>query len=130
MIKTLLFGEKQISFSTSFAWCFIYKSQFHKDPAQVVVPAAKQVMADGGINDPYNVFEILGFVETANIAWSMARLANPDTPDPEAWITSLADDFDLTEIMINLIPDAIESCFSTKKSKAPVPPAKKAAPKK
>jgi len=42
MIKTLQFGDKQVSFSTSFAWCFIYRSQFHRDPAQVLLPVARK----------------------------------------------------------------------------------------
>lgn len=138
MIKTLQFGEKQVSFSTSFAWCFIYKAQFHKDPAQVLIPVTKQVTsmqtqqekpkkkskaqeAEDNADYAYNLYELLGFVEIADIAWSMARLLDENIPEPIVWVASFGDDFDAMQIMLELIPEAIESCFSTKKSMVLIP---------
>lgn len=123
MIKTIQIGEEQVSFSTAFAWAFVYKSQFRKDPAQVLIPAIKDIQASSGDSKElgYQVFERLGFVEIANIAWSMAKLCDKDIPDPITWITAFDDDFNVSDIVQELLPEAIESCFTTKKSIAPAP---------
>ena len=68
--------------------------------------------------------ERLGFSGITEISWAMARLADKKTPDPEAWIASLGDDFDMMELVTEVLPEAIESCFTTKKSGAPIPPEK------
>lgn len=144
MIKTLQFGDKQVSFSTSFAWCFIYKSQFHKDPAQVLIPVTKQInqvqeestkkkskkeQQEQATDYGYQLYELLGFVEIADIAWSMARLLDQSIPEPITWVASFGDDFDITQILLELLPEAIESCFATKKSSVPIPAeTKKTAP--
>ena len=130
MIKTLSFGEHQVSFSTSFAWCFVYKSQFRRDPAQVLIPAIKEITENSGDDASesigFKLYEILGFVEIADMAWAMARLVDPHIPEPIPWVQSLGDDFDLTLIVSDLIPEAVESCFATKKSQVPTKPATKA----
>lgn len=41
MIKTLRFGEKDVQFSTSFAWALRYKAQFGNDPVKILIPALK-----------------------------------------------------------------------------------------
>jgi len=132
MIKTLTFGDKQVSFSTSFAWCFIYKSQFHEDPARILIPVTKKMteeQTDSAEDYGYALYEALGFVAIADIAWAMARLLDQSIPDPVAWVASFGDDFDITAVMLELIPEAIESCFATKKSSVPIPATtQKAAP--
>ena len=141
MIKTLQFGEKQVSFSTNFAWCIEYKSQFHRDPAQVLIPATKVIngvyakQTEGGQKTEddfgYQLYEALGVVEIANIDWSMARLVDKSIPGPEEWVESFGDDFGTEELLVELMPEAINSCFTTKKSKAPIPAeTKKKAPVK
>lgn len=120
MIKTLQIGEEQVSFSTAFAWTFVYKSQFHKDPAQLLIPVVKEI--SGGDEDvTFKFFEAIGFVEIANMAWAMARLCDKDIPDPMTWVASFGDDFDPSQLIDEVIPAAIESCFTSKKSKAPTP---------
>lgn len=134
MIKTIQIGEKDVSFDTSFVWAFIYKSQFHKDPVQTIVPAYERVGETATAEEFANkLYEELGVVEVANIAWSMAKVHDQSIPDPITWVASFGDDFGVADIMIELIPDAINSCFQSKKSSAPIPQkatAKKAAPKK
>ena len=142
MIKTLTFGDKQVSFSTNFAWCFIYRSQFHRDPAQVVLPVARKAAemqdeygakghrtkaqkAEDDAEYAYLIYELLGFTEIASIAWSMARLVDNALPDPITWIGCLGDDFNAMDILLELIPEAIDSCFATKKSRVPSPTATK-----
>jgi hypothetical protein len=124
MIKTVQMGEKEIQFSTSFAWVFIYKSQFGKDPAQILLPAVRDLQGADEETAGYTLMEKLGFSGVTEISWAMARLADKKTPDPDAWIASLGDDFDLMSLVTDVLPEAIESCFTTKKSGAPIPPEK------
>lgn len=124
MIKTVQMGEKELQFSTSFAWVFIYKSQFGKDPAQILLPAVRDLQGADEESAGYTLMEKLGFSGVTEISWAMARLADKKTPDPEAWIASLGDDFDMMELVTEVLPEAIESCFTTKKSGAPIPPEK------
>ncbi len=120
MVKTLEFGDKSVSFSTSFAWMFRYKSQFGVDAAQSLVPIIKKASETTAAEDQaYILFEELGFTGIASIAWAMASLLDSSIPDPERWVTSFGDDFPFLDIVSDLIPEAIASCFTTKKSKAP-----------
>lgn len=120
MIKTIHMGNKEVKFDTCFAWCFIYKSQFGKDPAQVLIPAIKD-QTENAQENSYALIEKLGFTGITEIAWSMAKLANKKIAEPEEWVVKMGEDFEFIEILSELIPEAIESCFTTKKSKAPIP---------
>lgn len=121
MIKSIEFGEKIVQFSTSFAWTFIYKSQFGQDAAKILIPVIKRMEGSSQDDYGYIFYEELGFTGIASIAWSMARLLNKDLPEPAVWIASFGDDFPISDITDELMPDAILSCFATKKSKAPIP---------
>lgn len=120
MVKTLSFGEKEVQFSTSFAWTFIFKSQFGMDPAKILIPSIQRSFSN---EDPeaqaYMLFELLGFVSIAQIAWSMAKLCDRSLPEPEKWIEEAGDNFPALDIVTDLLPEVIESCFSTKKTQAP-----------
>lgn len=132
MIKTLDFGDKKVNFNTAFAWTFAYKAQFHQDPAKVLIPVVKKI---NDINDEESeddtkeaedlgmmLYEDLGFTGLAEIAWSMAKIADKDIPEPVTWVASYGDDFPMSDIVSDLIPEAVLSCFSSKKSSAPIPP--------
>lgn len=130
MIKTLTFGDKQVQFSTSFAWTFIYKSQFGKDAAKVLLPIIKKIYSEDVSEEDQAIYfwEELGFTGIAEIAWAMARLADKTIPEPGAWVLSFGDDFAAADLTTELLPEAVISCFSTKKSLAPIQ--KKTATKK
>lgn len=146
MIDTVEFGERKIPFNTNFAWCFIYKSQFGKDPEKVILPAAQlfdeqqtKMPADTdearekqNAEFTYKLYDILGFTEIVNISWAMAKLADKSLPEPIEWVQNIGDDFDPSKLLQEVIPDAIISCFTSKKSKVPTPTgtAGKKAPKK
>lgn len=130
MIKTITFGEKDVQFSTSFAWTFIYKSQFGQDAAKVLLPVIKQMQGAKPEDYGFLVYEALGFTGIADIAWSMARLLDKDIPEPSVWVASFGDDFTSGDLVDELLPEAITSCFATKKASAPTPPAKQAPTKK
>lgn len=135
MIKTLDFGSQKVNFNTAFAWTFAYKSQFHQDPAKILIPIIKDIndvnekeAKDGNTDNDqdasdlaYALYEKLGFTGIAEIAWSMAKIAKQNIPDPLTWIESFGDEFPMADIVTDLIPEAIFSCFTSKKSSVPIP---------
>ena len=114
MIKTLTFGDKTVQFSTSFAWCFVYKSQFGQDPARVFMPAIRKITDQGDEGAASAIYEEIGLVGVVQIAWAMAKLCDKQLPDPMTWVSSFGDDFAALDIVTELIPEAIQSCFSSK----------------
>ena len=129
MIKTLQFGDKSVQFSTSFAWTFIYKSQFKKDAARVLMPTIQKVFSisgdteaeeeDQGAVQAIALYEELGFTGIAEIAWAMARLCDKTIPEPVQWIESFGDDFSPLDIVTEIITEAITSCFASKNQMTP-----------
>lgn len=121
MIKTLKFGDKDVQFSTSFAWCFIYKNQFGTDPAKIFMPSIKKITRNDmeDMDMAVAIYEEMGFVGITQVAWAMAKLANKSIPDPLTWVQSFGDDFEALTLVTELIPDAIQSCFSSKNLETP-----------
>lgn len=123
MIKTIKFGEKEVKFSTAFMWAFKYKAQFKRDPANAILPVFKEQTEESTDEDMgMALLECLGFIGLVQIAWSMAALCDKDIPEPEAWVESLGDDFEVMELLSEIIPEAIDSLFATKKYQPPTPP--------
>lgn len=121
MVKTIQMGEKEVQFSTSFAWTFIYKNQFGKDPAQILLPAIKKLQGASEEEAGYGLIEELGFTGVAEICWAMARLTDKKIAEPEVWIASFGEDFDMLSLVTEVVPEAISSCFTSKKLEAPTP---------
>ena len=129
MIKTLQFGDKSVQFSTSFAWTFIYKSQFKRDAARVLMPTIQKIFfvtdgaeAEGEKQEAVQaivLYEELGFTGIAEIAWAMARLCDKTIPEPLQWIESFGDDFSPIDIVTEVITEAITSCFASKNQMTP-----------
>ena len=109
MVKTLTFGDKQVQFSTSFAWAFAYKSQFGADPAKIFMPAIKKIMLLGADKPAENDEQA---EEQAIILYEEMGFTG---------IQSFGDDFEALTIVTELIPDAIESCFTSKNLETPSP---------
>ena len=125
MVKTLTFGDKQVQFSTSFAWAFAYKDQFKVDPSNIFMPAIKKILLLGADKpaeeQTFILYEEMGFTGITQVAWAMAKLCDKNLPDPITWIQSFGDDFEALTIVTELIPDAIESCFTSKNLETPSP---------
>ena len=119
MIKTIKLGGKNVQFSTSFAWTLMYKSQFNQDPAKILVPALRKLQNVPEEEQTYAIYEEIGVVGLAQIAWSMARLVDRTIQDPMNWILSFGDDFDALILVQDLLPAAVESCFTSKNLETP-----------
>ena len=108
MIIKATFGDREVSFCTSFAWALKYSSQFKRDAMRDLAPAF------GG-----NTAE-LSLDTIARVAWSAAALCDPDIePDLMKWVMSLGDDFNYSDIVSDVIVHVIEASINSKKSKAP-----------
>ena len=125
MVKTLTFGDKQVQFSTSFAWAFAYKDQFRVDPSNIFMPAIKKILLLGADKpaeeQTFILYEEMGFTGITQVAWAMAKLCDKNLPDPITWIQSFGDDFEALTIVTELLPYAIESCFTSKNLETPSP---------
>ena len=132
MVKTLTFGDKQVQFSTSFLWTFAYKDQFRVDPSRIFMPAIKKILLLGADKpaeeQTFILYEEMGFTGITQVAWAMAKLCDKNLPDPITWIQSFGDDFEAITIVTELIPDAIESCFTSKNLETPSPDSLKKEP--
>lgn len=132
MIKTVQIGDRDVQFSTSFAWAFAYRAQFGEDAAKVLLPVIRKMQDPKYTDRDYGflLYEDLGFTGIADIAWAMARVLDKSIPEPSVWAASFGDDFSVTDLASELIPAAIESCFTTKNPPTPAKktPARKKSP--
>lgn len=121
MIKTIEFGDKKVTFSTSFNWMIIFKNQFGEDAAKTIMPLIRAMQKPEYTENDYGylVYETLGFTGIAEIAWALAKNADNSVPDPEAWMESLGDNYSASDVAVGLIPEVVESSFTSKKSMAP-----------
>ena len=110
MIKTITIDNKDIKFSTSFAWMLKYKAQFHEDPASVIIPATLESTKD---KTGLASIEAIGFVNIARIAWACASVCNREIEDPESWLESF-EEFPIVTISTELLP-AVFASFNSKK---------------
>ena len=111
MIKTITIDNKDIKFSTSFAWMLKYKAQFHEDPASVIIPATLERTKDkSGLAS----IEAIGFVNIARIAWACASVCNKEIADPETWFESF-EEVPIVTISTELLPSVFASFNSKKK---------------
>lgn len=111
MIKTINIDNKDIKFSTSFAWMLKYKAQFHEDPASVIIPATLESTKD---KTGLASIEAIGFVNIARIAWACASVCNREIADPDSWFESF-DEFPIVTISTELLPSVFASFNSKKK---------------
>ena len=110
MIKTIKIEDKDIKFSTSFAWMLKYKAQFRVDPATIIIPATQASTKD---SSGLASIESIGFINIAKIAWSCAAVLDKEIAPFEEWIDSF-EDFPVVSIATELLP-AVFNSFSSKK---------------
>lgn len=136
MVKTIQMGDRSVNFNTSFAWTFIYKAQFGRDAAKFLIPIVQTIMdsmpqkeADSADTSDENVnldfipiwpvYEQIGFTGLVEIVWCAAKLADKTIPEPLEWVLSFGDDFEANDLVLELLPAILQSCFATKKYNPP-----------
>jgi len=117
MEKTITIDGKEIRFKSTGATALRYKSQFRKDLFQ-------ELFKMGGFDKVINKktkdinpadLEGLDFDLFYEIAWVMAKTADPSIPDPIAWLDRF-DEFPMMEIIPQLT-ELISSTLQSNKKK-------------
>lgn len=114
MEKTIIIDGKAVRFKATAAFPLRYKAQFGKDFfSEIFKMGALEKLGD---LDPSTIkrenLEGLDFEVFYNIAWTMAKTADPTIPDPITWL----DQFDEFP-MIDVIPALQDMILSTIQSK-------------
>jgi hypothetical protein len=117
MEKTIIIDNKKVRFKSNGATPLRYKAQFGKDYLKEIlkmVPlenASKKKKSDLDVKD----LEALDFEVFYNIAWIMAKTADPTIPEPLEWLSEF-DEFPIAEIFPEL-QDLLTSSLMTSKKK-------------
>ncbi|MFC3883751.1 hypothetical protein ACFOU2_09660 [Bacillus songklensis] len=107
MEKTIVIDGKQVRFKSTAATPLRYKAQFHKDYLVEIIKLNslgkldKENIDSGNIND-------LDFEVFYNIAWTLAKTADPSISDPITWL----DDFEEFPLL-DILPELMDLIMST-----------------
>lgn len=116
MEKTITIDGKEIRFKTNGATPLRYKAQFGQDYFKEILKMApleslsKKKKQDIVAKD----LEVLDFEVFYNIAWIMAKTANPSIPEPIEWLEQF-DEFPMAEVIPELQDMLLASIQTTKK---------------
>ena len=116
MEKTITIDGKEIRFKTNGATPLRYKAQFGQDYFKEILKMAplqnlsKKKKQDIAAKD----LEVLDFEVFYNIAWIMAKTADPTIPEPIEWLEQF-DEFPMAEIIPELQDMLLTSIQTTKK---------------
>lgn len=118
MEKTILIDGQEIRFKTNGATPMRYKAQFGKDYFKEILKMMplEQLAAKEQKEMDAEDFETLDFEVFYNMAWIMAKTANPEIAEPITWLSSF-EEFPIADIMPELQDLMIASLHTTKKNK-------------
>lgn len=117
MEKTIVVGGKEIRFKTNGATPLRYKAQFQKDYFKEIMKLmplsnlAEKNKKNVNVKD----LEALDFEVFYNIAWIMAKTADPSIPEPMLFFEQF-DEFPIVEVIPEL-QDLIFASFQSSKKK-------------
>lgn len=111
MERTLNIDGRQVRFKSTGAFLLRYKAQFGRD-------AVRDLMKLSQVTDPetgeINQIDTLDLDVFFNLAWTLAKTADPDIPDPLTWLDSF-EAFPLMEILPELQDLLLASIQGSKK---------------
>jgi hypothetical protein len=111
MEKTIVIDGKKVRFKSNGATPLRYKAQFGKD-------YFKEILKLAPLQNIKNItskdLEILDFEVFYNIAWIMAKTAEPTIPEPLEWLEQF-DEFPMSVVIPELQELMVSSFQSTKK---------------
>jgi hypothetical protein len=117
--KTIVIDGKKVVFKTNGAIPMRYKAQFGKDYFKEILKMLpltkikKKKKQDIDVED----LEVLDFEVFYNVAWVMAKTADPSTPEPLEWLSSF-EEFPILEVFTD-IQDLMNATLQTSKKKLP-----------
>lgn len=97
-----------------------YKAQFGKDYFKEIIKMLPLAKAKKKKKEELNVedLEVLDFEVFYNVAWVMAKTADPSIPEPLEWLSSF-DEFPML-VVFTEIQDLMNATLQTSKKKLPV----------
>ena len=137
MEKTIKIGDKEVRFNNRLGWVLTYRDQFGRDIIPTIMPLFAGLLdivsgiigQNGGEDITFEsvikltdtdalmdaLIHLSGFelVEFLNIAWSMAKEADEDIPDPDTWLRSF-DTFPLDIVVPEVVSMAFNGMVSSK----------------
>lgn len=115
MEKTIVIDGKKVTFKTNGATPLRYKAQFQKDYFKEILKMAPLQKLKNKKKTEINAndLEALDFDVFYNIAWVMAKTANPNIPEPIEWLDEF-DEFPMIEVIPEL-QDLLLASIQTKK---------------
>jgi hypothetical protein len=111
MEKTITIDGKQVRFKSTGATALRYNMQFRKD-FFVEIMKLDRLKKIKDIQENPNLLDGIDFEVFFNVAWTMAKTADPEIPDPITWLDSF-DEFPLMDI----IPELEELIYANIASK-------------
>jgi hypothetical protein len=116
MEKTITIDDKEIRFKTNGATPLRYKAQFGRDYFKEILKMAplQNLSKKKKENIDAKDLEALDFEVFYNMAWIMAKTANPSIPEPIEWLEQF-DEFPMAEIIPELQDMLLTSLQTTKK---------------
>lgn len=111
MEKTIVIDNQQVAFKSSGAIPKRYKMQFQRDFFKDLL--AMGLKADG--ETELESIQNIDFDVFYDIAWTLAKTANPSIPDPLTWLDGF-ETFPIMEILPEL-QDMLTATISTTKKK-------------
>jgi len=111
MEKTIIIDGKKVIFKSNGATPLRYKAQFGKDYFQEILKLAPLQNIKKLSNKD---LESLDFEVFYNIAWIMAKTADPTIPEPMEWLEQF-DEFPMAQIIPELQDMLLASFQSSKK---------------
>lgn len=131
MEKTIKIDGKEVKFSANAYFANIFKNQFGYDILTVIMPLISEVLK--GLDSLYmkqkeqvitpslmgevleNIYS-LEMVDLNNFIWSLAKMGDPETPDPIKWYSQF-EEFPVIDILQELWEIILPSLISKKKLK-------------
>jgi hypothetical protein len=114
MEKTITIDGKAVLFKTNGATPLRYKAQFGKDYFKEILKLAPLQNMAGKKKMSAKDLEVLDFEVFYNIAWIMAKTADPSISDPITWLEGF-DVFPMADIIPELQDMMLASFEATKK---------------
>ena len=117
MEKTIIIDGKEIRFKANGATPLRFKAQFGKDYFKEILKLAPLTKLQGKKPEEIDIehLESLDFELFYDMAWILAKTADPSIPEPVVWLEQF-DEFPMVDIIPEL-QELMAASFSTSKKK-------------
>jgi hypothetical protein len=117
--KIVVIDGQKVTFKTNGAVPMRYKAQFGKDYFKDILKMLPLAQKKKKKKDEIDVadLEVLDFEVFYNVAWVMAKTADPSTPEPLEWLSGF-EEFPIVDVFTE-IQDLMNATLQSSKKKIP-----------